>query len=191
MKLIEERILRDGVVLPGNIVKVGSFLNHQVDVPLLMEAGRETHRIFENEGVTKLVTAATSGIAVATAYGAVWDVPVVFAKKGTTSNMSDDVFCANVHSYTHGNDYTMKIEKQFLSSDDRVLIVDDFLANGAALEGLISVVEQSGAKIVGCSVVIEKGFQDGGKRIREKGYRVESLAIIESIDDGKIVFSKM
>ncbi len=188
MRLIEERILRDGVVLPGNIVKVGSFLNHQVDVPLLMEAGRETRRIFETAGVTKLVTAATSGIAVATAYGAVWDVPVVFAKKGTTSNMSDDVYCAAVHSYTHGNDYTMKIEKQFLSCDDRVLIVDDFLANGAALEGLISVIEQSGAEIVGCSVVIEKGFQDGGKRIREKGYRVESLAIIDSIEGGKITF---
>ncbi len=188
MKLIEERILRDGVVLPGNIVKVGSFLNHQVDVPLLMEAGRETKRLFEDAGVTKLVTAATSGIAVATAYGAVWDVPVVFAKKGTTSNMSDNVYCAAVHSYTHGNDYTMKIEKQFLSADDRVLIVDDFLANGAALEGLISLVEQSGAKIVGCSVVIEKGFQDGGQRIREKGYRVESLAIIDSIEGGNITF---
>lgn len=191
MKLIEERILRDGVVLPGNIVKVGSFLNHQVDVPLLMEAGREARRIFEDAGVTKLVTAATSGIAVATAYGAVWDVPVVFAKKGTTSNMSDNVYSATVHSYTHGDDYTMKIEKQFLDKCDRVLIVDDFLANGAALEGLISLIEQAGAEIVGCSVVIEKGFQDGGKRIRSKGYRVESLAIIESIDDGKIVFKQM
>lgn len=190
MELIEQRILRDGVVLPGNIVKVGSFLNHQVDVPLLMEAGRETKRLFEGAGVTKLVTAATSGIAVATAYGAVWDVPVVFAKKGTTSNMSDDVYAASVHSYTHGDDYTMKIEKRFLSKDDRVLLVDDFLANGAALEGLIKVVESSGATVVGCSIVIEKGFQDGGKRLRDKGYRVESLAIIDSIEGGKITFRR-
>ncbi len=188
VKLIEERILSDGKILPGNIIKVGSFLNHQIDVNLLMEAGRETMRIFNGEGITKLVTAATSGIAVATAYGAVFNLPVVFAKKGETSNMSDDVYRSNVHSYTHGNDYVMKIEKQFLSKNDRVLIVDDFLANGAALEGLIDVVSQSGAQIVGCSIVIEKGFQDGGKRIRERGIRVESLAIIDSIDGGKITF---
>ena len=190
MELIEQRILQDGNVLPGNIVKVGSFLNHQVDVPLLMEAGREVRRLFENDGVTKLVTAATSGIAVATAYGAVWDIPVVFAKKGTTSNISDDVYSAKVHSYTHGNDYSMKIEKCFLDKNDRVLLVDDFLANGAALEGLINLVEQSGAAVVGASVVIEKGFQEGGKRIREMGYRVESLAIIDSIEGGKITFRR-
>lgn len=190
MQLIEERILCDGDILPGNIVKVGSFLNHQVDVPLLMEAGREVKRQFEKEGVTKLVTAATSGIAVATAYGAVWDVPVVFAKKGSTSNISDDVYSAEVHSYTHGNNYSMKIEKCFLDKNDRVLLIDDFLANGAALEGLIELVNQSGATIVGCSVVIEKGFQDGGKRIRDKGYRVESLAIIDSIEGGNITFRR-
>lgn len=190
MELIEQRILSDGEVLPGNIVKVGSFLNHQVDVPLLMEAGREVMRQFKESGVTKLVTAATSGIAVATAYGAVWDIPVVFAKKGNTSNISDDVYSETVHSYTHGNDYSMKIEKCFLDKNDRVLLVDDFLANGAALEGLISLVKKSGATIVGCSVVIEKGFQDGGKRIRDMGYRVESLAVIDSIDGGKITFRR-
>ncbi len=188
MNLIEQRILDCGQVMDGNVVKVGDFLNHQVDVALLMEAGREVKKAFADQNVTKLVTAATSGIAVAVAYGAVMDLPVVFAKKGTTSNMSDDVYCANVHSYTHGNDYTMKIEKQFLSASDRVLIVDDFLANGAALEGLIDVVKQSGATLVGCSIVIEKGFQNGGKRIRDMGVRVDSLAIIDSIENGKITF---
>ena len=188
MKLIEQRILDCGEVLDGGVVKVGDFLNHQVDFGLLMQAGLEVKRAFESENITKLVTAATSGIAVAVAYGAVMDLPVVFAKKGTTSKMSDNVYCANVHSYTHSNNYTMKIEKQFLSKDDRVLIVDDFLANGAALEGLIDVVEQSGATLVGCSIVVEKGFQPGGKRIRDKGIRVDSLAIIDSIENGKITF---
>ncbi len=188
MKLIEQRILECGEVLNGGVVKVGDFLNHQVDVSLLMEAGREVKKTFENEKITKLVTAATSGIAVAVAYGAVMNLPVVFAKKGTTSNMSDDVYCAHVHSYTHGNNYTMKIEKQFLSKDDRVLIVDDFLANGAALDGLIDVVMQSGATLVACSIVVEKGFQQGGQRIRDKGIRVDSLAIIDSIENGKIIF---
>lgn len=188
MELIKQRILQDGQILPGNIVKVGSFLNHQVDVSLLMSAGEYVKNQFADAGVTKLVTAATSGIAIATAYGAVWNLPVVFAKKGNTSNISDDVYSANVHSYTHGNDYSMKIEKCFLNENDRVLLVDDFLANGAALEGLIELVNQSGAQIVGCSVVIEKGFQDGGKRVRDMGYRVESLAIIDSIEDGKITF---
>jgi len=188
MKLIEQRIIDCGKVMDGGVVKVGDFLNHQVDVDLLMQAGVQVKKDFADENITKIVTAATSGIAVAVAYAAVMKLPVVFAKKGTTSNMSDDVYCADVHSYTHGNDYTMKIEKQFLSKDDRVLIVDDFLANGAALEGLIEVVNQSGATLVGCSIVVEKGFQPGGKRIRDKGIRVDSLAIIDSIEDGKIIF---
>ncbi len=188
MNLIEQRILDCGEIMDGGVVKVGDFLNHQVDVSLLMKAGLEVKRAFTDQNITKLVTAATSGIAVAVAYGAVMNLPVVFAKKGTTSNMSDDVYCANVHSYTHGNNYTMKIEKQFLNKDDRVLIVDDFLANGAALEGLIDVVNQSGATLVGCSIVVEKGFQQGGKRIRDKGIRVDSLAIIDSIENGKITF---
>ena len=188
MELIEQRILDCGEVVGGGVVRVGDFLNHQVDVALLMEAGREVQKAFADQNITKLVTAATSGIAVAVAYGAVMNLPVVFAKKGTTSNMSDDVYCANVHSYTHSNNYTMKIEKQFLNKNDRVLIVDDFLANGAALEGLIDVVAQSGATLVGCSIVVEKGFQPGGKRIRDKGIRVDSLAIIDSIQNGKIIF---
>lgn len=188
MKLIEQRISDCAQVLGGDVVKVGDFLNHQVDVSLLMEAGREVKKAFENENVTKLVTAATSGIAVAVAYGAVMNLPVVFAKKGTTSNMSDDVYCANVHSYTHGNNYTMKIEKQYLNKNDRVLIVDDFLANGAALDGLVDIVKQSGATLVGCSIVVEKGFQQGGKRLRDQGIRVDSLAIIDSIENGKIIF---
>lgn len=188
MNLIEQRISDCAVIMDGGVVKVGEFLNHQVDVDLLMKAGLQVKNDFADENITKLVTAATSGIAIAVAYGAVMKLPVVFAKKWTTSNMSDDVYCAEVHSYTHGNNYTMKIEKQFLSKDDRVLIVDDFLANGAALEGLIDVVTQSGATIVGCSIVVEKGFQPGGKRIRDRGIRVDSLAIIDSIENGKITF---
>lgn len=189
MNLIEERIVKDGVILSGNIVKVSSFLNHQVDVALLMDAGKEVAKQFADEPITKIVTAATSGIAVATAFAAVMNLPVVFAKKGDASNLSEDVYCAPVHSYTHGNDYVMKIEKQFLSATDNVLIVDDFLANGAALEGLVNLVEQSGANIVGCSIVIEKGFQDGGKKLRERGIRIESLAVINSIENGVITFA--
>lgn len=188
MKLLEEKIITDGEVLPGNVLKVGSFLNHQVDVKLLLEMGKEVAWLFEGAGITKLLTAEASGIAVATAFGAVMGVPVLFAKKNRTSNLSGEFYTANVHSYTHGNDYTMVVEKKYLTKDDTVLIVDDFLANGAALEGLCSMAEQSGASLAGCAIAIEKGFQGGGERIRGKGIRVESLAVIESMEDGNIIF---
>lgn len=190
MKLLEDRILQDGQVLPGNVLKVGSFLNHQVDVELLLEMGKEVSRLYDGENVTKLVTAEASGIAIATAFGAVMKVPVVFAKKNRTSNLSGEFYTANVHSYTHGNDYKMVIEKQYLSESDRVVIVDDFLANGAALEGLCNIINQSGATIVGCAIAIEKGFQNGGDKLREKGVRVESLAIIDSMENGQLVFRR-
>ena len=190
MKLLEDRILKDGKVLPGNILKVGSFLNHQIDVGLLMEMGREVQRLYSGTEITKIVTVEASGIAIATAFAAVMEVPLVFAKKHGTSNLSGDLFTARVHSYTHGNDYNMVVEKQFINKEDRVLLVDDFLANGAALEGLISIVSQAGAQIAGCAIAIEKGFQGGGDRIRGRGIRVESLAMIESMDDSAVVFAK-
>lgn len=191
MKLLEDKILTDGEVLPGNILKVGSFLNHQIDVKFLLEMGKEVARLYDGVPITKLVTAATSGIAIATAFGAVMGLPVLFAKKNKTSNLSGEFYTANVHSYTHGNDYTMVVEKKFLTKDDTVLIVDDFLANGAALEGLCDIVKSSGATLAGCAIAIEKGFQNGGDRIRKNGVRVESLAIIDSMADGKIVFRSM
>ncbi len=190
MKLLEERIVKDGIVLEGNVLKVGSFLNHQIDVALLLEMGKEVKRLYEGEKATKLVTVEASGIAIATAFGAVMNLPVVFAKKNKTSNLSGEFYFSNVHSYTHNTDYKMVVEKQFLTKDDRVIIVDDFLANGAALEGLCDIINQSGATILGCAIAIEKGFQRGGDKLRKKGIRVDSLAVIESMTDGKIVFSK-
>ena len=188
MKLLEDRIVKDGIVLEGNVLKVGSFLNHQIDVALLMEMCKEVKRLYDGVHVTKLLTAEASGIAIATAFGAVMDVPVLFAKKNRTSNLSGSMYSASVHSYTHNRDYTIVVEKQFLTPDDSVIIVDDFLANGAALEGLCDVVRQSGATLAGCAIEIEKGFQRGGDKLREKGVRVDSLAIIESMENGKIVF---
>lgn len=190
MELLENRILKDGVVLPGSIVKVGGFLNHQIDVRLLLEMGKEVSRLFSGDGVTKLLTVEASGIAIATAFGAVMDVPVLFAKKHGTSNLSGDMLCARTHSYTHNTEYNMIVEKQYLKPCDRVLIVDDFLANGAALNSLIDIVNQAGASLAGCAIAIEKGFQGGGDRLREKGIRVESLALIDSIDGGNIRFRR-
>ena len=190
MKLLEEKILKDGKVYPGKVLKVGAFLNHQIDVPFLMEVGREFYNLFKDEKITKIITIESSGIAIACLAATFFDVPVVFAKKTQTLNISDDVYSATVHSYTHNNDYTARIERQYLSKEDRVLIIDDFLANGAALIGLTDMVAQSGASLAGCGIVIEKLFQGGGDMMREKGVRVESLAKIESMtDDGKIVFA--
>jgi xanthine phosphoribosyltransferase len=188
MKLLENRILKDGKVLPGNILKVGSFLNHQIDVGLLIDMGKEVKRLYKDQHITKIITVEASGIAIATAFAAVISVPVVFAKKHSTSNLSEDLYTARVHSYTHGSDYDMVVEKPFISKNDKVLLVDDFLANGAALEGLIKIVEQAGAEIVGCAIAIEKGFQNGGDRIRSRGIRIESLAIIDEMDNNTITF---
>lgn len=190
MKALEDKILKEGVVLPGNILKVTSFLNHRLDVDFLMEMGKEIARLFETEKPTKILTVETSGIAIAMAAAADMHLPVVFAKKHKSHNISGETLSAVVHSYTHGVDYTIVVNKEYISPDDRVLIVDDFLANGKALEGLIDIVSQAGAKVVGCSCAIEKGFQQGGDKLREKGIKVESLAIVESMSDDSLTFRK-
>ena len=190
MLALEEKILKEAKVLPGNILKVGSFLNHQIDVDFIMEMGKEISRLFGEERITKILTIETSGIPIAVAAGAAMHIPVVFAKKHKTSNVSGGVYKAVVHSYTHGTDYTVVVESDYLSSEDNILIVDDFLANGKALEGLTQLIEDSGATLVGAGIVIEKGFQTGGDLIRSKGIHLESLAIVESMDEktGEIVF---
>ncbi len=188
MQLLQERILRDGVVRAGNVLKVDSFLNHQMDVALFDEMGKEFYRRFANESITKILTVEASGIGIACLAAVHFGVPVVFAKKTQTSNIDPDVYAAPVHSFTHGKDYTVRVSKQYLSDADRVLLIDDFLANGEALRGLASIVEQAGATLCGAGIAIEKGFQDGGKQLRESGMRVESLAIIDSMENGEIVF---
>lgn len=188
MRALEERILKDGKVLPGNILNVNTFLNHQIDAPFMMEMGEEIARLFEADKPTKILTIEASGIAIGFAAAAVMKLPLVFAKKSKTSNVDSDVYCSTVHSYTHNKDYTAVISKEILQEGDRVLIVDDFLANGCALRGLIQIVEQAGATVVGCSTAIEKGYQGGGDGLRRDGVKVESLAIIESMEDGKVIF---
>ena len=190
MNFLEERILKDGVVKQGNVLKVDTFLNHQIDVALLDEIACELKRRFADEPVTKVLTIETSGIAIACSVAREFGVPVVFAKKSKSVNMDGDMYVAEVESYTHKKTNKVIVAKKFLSAEDRVLIVDDFLANGCALQGLISIVDSAGAEVVGCGIVIEKGFQEGGHRIRNLGFRLESLAIVESMNDetGEIVF---
>jgi len=188
LKLLEDRILRDGVVKGGNILKVDSFLNHQIDVHLYDEIGKELYRLFKNEPVTKVLTIESSGIGLAVAAAREFGVPALFAKKNRTKNIDGEVYSSAVESFTTGITYTIIVSKHFLGPQDHVLIVDDFLANGNALLGLIEIVEQSHASLVGCGIAIEKGFQSGGKTIREKGIRVESLAIIDKIWMNGIVF---
>ncbi|HAQ63532.1 MAG TPA: xanthine phosphoribosyltransferase [Ruminococcaceae bacterium] len=191
MEYLKQKIKECGVVKKGNVLKVDSFLNHQVDVRLYEEIGKEFYRLFGNCEVTKILTIEASGIGIACVAAQFFNcIPVVFAKKSKTSNVSDDVYSSEVASFTHGNVNTVIVSKEYLNKGDRVLIIDDFLANGAALNGLIDIIEQAGAELVGAGIVIEKGFQGGGKLLREKGVRVESLAIIESMNDetGEIVF---
>lgn len=191
MKILEERILRDGKVKTGNVLKVSSFLNHQIDYQLLDEMGKEICGHFCGQNITKILTIEASGIAIACATARYECAPVLFAKKTKTVNITSDCYCAEVFSFTHKQTYTIMVEKELLRQDDRVLIVDDFLANGEAINGLISLVDQAGATLVGCAVAIEKGFQGGGDALREKGIRVESLAIIDAMDDdGTITFRK-
>lgn len=191
MELLKQRIAKDGVVKKGNVLKVDSFLNHRIDVKLYEEIGKEFFRLFKDENVTKILTIEASGIGIACvtsqAFGC---VPVVFAKKSKTSNISNDVYTSKVTSFTHGVDYDIMVSKNYINEDDRVLIIDDFLAQGEAVNGLMTLVEQAGATIVGAGIVIEKGFQPGGKELREKGIHLESLAIVESMNDetGEIVF---
>lgn len=185
---LQQKILNEGTVLEGNVLKVGSFLNQQLDVDFLIEMGKEIDRIYKNDGVTKLLTVESSGIAVAVAAGAVMHLPVVFAKKNKTSNVSGEVYSAVVHSYTHNTDYKIVVSKDYLSANDRIVIIDDFLANGKALEGLMDIVNQAGAILVGATCAIEKGFQGGGDRLRAQGVRVESLAVIDEMNQDEILF---
>ena len=190
MELLKEKIRKDGVVKPGNVLKVDNFLNHQIDVALLDEIAKELKRRFGDAPITKVLTIETSGIAIACAVAREYGVPVVFAKKSKSVNMDGEVYVAEVESYTHKKTNQVIVAKKFLNENDHVLIVDDFLANGCALQGLISIVDGAGAGVVGCGIVIEKGFQEGGHRIRNLGFHLESLAIVESMDDktGEIIF---
>ena len=188
MKALEERILAEGKILPGPVLKVSSFLNHQMDPDLMMALGAEIAQRFQADHVTKILTIESSGIAIAIAAGAHMHVPVVFAKKHRTSNVSGVLYQTLVHSYTHGTDYTVVVEREFLKDSDRVLIVDDFLANGAAVEGLCDLIRQASATTVGAAIAIEKGFQEGGKKLRDAGMRVESLAIVDQMDENGIRF---
>ena len=190
MVALEQKIINEGTVLPGHILKVGSFLNQQLDVDFLVEMGKEIDRIYKNDGITKLLTVEASGIAVAVAAGTVMHLPVVFAKKNKSLNVSGDVYSANVHSYTHNKDYTIVVSKDYINPGDKIVIIDDFLANGKALEGLIDIVNQAGAEVVGCTCAIEKGFQGGGDRLREQGIRIESLAIIDDMSPEGITFRR-
>ena len=182
MKALEEKILREGKILPGNVLKVSHFLNHQLDVDFLMEMGKEVARLYENAGVNKILTIEASGIAFAVAVAAHMHVPVLFAKKSSSSNMSSSKYATQVASYTHQKVYNVVVSRDLLTADDRVLIVDDFLAQGNALMGLIDIVGEAGASVAGCGIIIEKGFQGGGDALRARGIRVESLAIVESMD---------
>lgn len=190
MQLLQERIRRDGKVKEGNVLKVDSFLNHQMDVELFTEFGKEFKKRFTGCEINKILTIEASGIGVACIVAQYFNVPVVFAKKNQTKNIAGDTYTSQVESFTHGRIYDIIVAKEFLGPMDKVLLIDDFLANGAALLGLSKLVKDSGASLVGAGIVIEKGFQDGGKIVRESGVRVESLAIVESMNDktGEIVF---
>ena len=188
MKALEEKIREEGEVLPGNILKVGNFLNHRLDVQFLCEMGKEIARLYEGCGINKILTIETSGIAIAMGAAIHMGVPVVFAKKNKSKNVSGEVYCTDVVSFTHKNVSQVIVEKQFLSEKDRVLLVDDFLANGMALKGLIGICREAGVDIAGAAIAIEKGFQAGGDEIRAMGIRVESLAIVESMTDDSITF---
>ena len=190
MKKMEEKSLAEGKVLPGGVLKVGSFLNQQVDINFMREIGDEIARLFKDCGATKIFTIEASGIPIAISAGFAMGLPVVYAKKHKGSNIASDVYTVPVKSFTHGDTNNVVVTKEFISPDDRILIVDDFLAHGSALTGLISIVEQAGATVVGCAAAIEKGFQMGGDTLREQGYRVESLAIVDEMTDEGVVFRK-
>lgn len=191
MKLLEDRILKDGHIGADNVLKVDSFLNHQIDVNFVCELGKEFYRLFKDENITKILTIEASGIGIACLAAQYFGVPVVFAKKTKTINIYSDTYNATVHSYTHKKDYDIVVSKEFLSKEDNVLIIDDFLAKGSALTALLMLIEKAGAKTAGAGIVIEKSYQGGGNLVRDMGIRVESLAKIKSISkkDG-IVFCK-
>jgi len=190
MNCLEQRIAKDGVVKEGNVLKVDSFLNHQMDVELMNEIGKEFYRRFQGKPINKILTIEASGIAIAYAVAQQFHVPVLFAKKSKSINIAGDVYVAVVESFTHKNINNVIVSKQFLSKDDHVLIIDDFLANGCALQGLISIVDQAGGTVEGIGIAVEKGFQMGGQVIRNLGYQLESLAIVDAMDaqTGEITF---
>ena len=182
MKLLEEKILKDGVIKSGNVLKVDSFLNHQIDVPFIAKLGEEFKRLFADTPITKILTIEASGIGLASVAAMYFNVPVVFAKKSSGSNMDKDVYFTEIYSYTHNKVNEVVVSKRFINTEDHILIIDDFLANGCALEGLIDIVRQAGATVEGVGIAVEKGFQGGGDKLRASGIRVESLAIIEKMD---------
>ena len=190
MKLLEDRIQKDGIVKAGNVLKVDSFLNHQIDIGLMNEIGKEMKRIFSDVEITKILTVEASGIAIAAIVAQYFDVPVVFAKKSQSINLDGSMYVSKIESFTHKRVYDVIVSKKYLSHSDKILVVDDFLANGCAADGLIDIINESGATLQGVGIIIEKGFQDGGKRLRERGVRVESLAIIDSMnaETGEITF---
>ena len=190
MELLERAIIEKGEVLPGNVLKVGAFLNNQIDVKFLYTLGEEIYNHYKDKGVNKILTVEASGIAMACLTAMRFDCNVVFAKKNKTANVKGDVYSAECYSYTHNKTNTLIVPKDFLGKDDKVLIIDDFLANGGAMNALLELVDKAGATIVGLSAFIEKGFQKGGDKLREQGYDVFSLAIIDDMEDGKIVFRK-
>lgn len=190
MNCLEKRIVKDGVVKEGNVLKVDSFLNHQMDITLMNEIGKEFYERFKGKPINKILTIEASGIAIAYAVAQQFHVPVLFAKKSKSINIAGDTYTAEVESFTHKNRNTVVVSKQFLSEKDHVLIIDDFLANGCALQGLISIVDQAGGTVEGIGIAVEKGFQVGGQIIRNLGYHLESLAIVESMnhETGEVVF---
>ena len=190
MELLKEKILKEGKVFPGNILKVDNFLNHLVDTELMCQIGKEFAGLFSGEKITKVLTIEASGIAVGCFAAHEMGVPLLLAKKRHTKNQSAQVYTSKVMSYTHGKVYDISVSKEYLNAEDRVVIIDDFLATGEALNGLIDLVKQAGATLVGCGVVIEKAFQDGGNNLREKGVRVESLAKIAKMTDTEVIFAE-
>ena len=190
MKKLEERILRDGVVKPGGILKIDSFLNHQIDPELCYEMAEEIYRLYADEKPNKILTIEASGISIATMAGYVFKVPVVFAKKAMSKNISDEVYATEVFSFTKQVSKTVVASKEYINAGDRILIVDDFLAMGSALEGLLDIIGQAGAEAVGAAIVVEKAFQPGGAKLRARGLRIESLARIASMSDDALTFAE-
>ena len=188
IRALEQRILTEGQILPGEVLKVGSFLNQQIDTKLLKDMGEEIARLFSSNNVTKVLTIESSGIALAYAAAVSLGVPMVFAKKHKSSNLAGNILTSKVFSYTHQQTYDIMVSGDYINNDDTILIVDDFLAMGNALNGLIDIVGQGGAKLAGCAIAIEKGFQGGGDALRAKGIRVESLAIIDKMTDDSLEF---
>ena len=188
MKLLEDRILKDGIVKPGNVLKVDSFLNHQMDIAFINELGKELKRRFQDAPITKILTIEASGIGISCLAAQYFNVPVIFAKKTQSLNLDGEMYTSKVESFTHKKVYDVILSKKFLGPEDHVLLIDDFLANGCALMGLIEIVKESGATLEGAGIVIEKGFQAGGKMIRDMGVRLESLAIIDSMTDDSLTF---